>query len=215
MKIEDFEDIKRSGLIEKRATALGPNVRDKCTLKLEQTYKRLWLGLEIISWNQPSGFSGWILRKFGLLTRQDGLDLLDNPLDPVYLEHLWEKHGPKPEASRFFYWRTALIGQYIVARNRGYIPVKVLDWLEEQDPLLYIFLSNYGRVIQSRPGHEDLLALGYHYDLECRQGKPVSLGDVLLEFNFQSLLEYMNYPETGNLMVREITSKERANAREN
>lgn len=208
----DFEDIKNSGLIEKRASALGPSVRDKCDQVLELTYKRLWLGLEIISWNQQTGFTGWILRKFGLLTRQDGLDLLSKPVDPAYLEFLWKEHGPKPEASRFFYWRTALIGQYIVARNKAYIPVRVLDWLEEQDPLLYTFLSNFGRVIQSMPGHEDLLALGYHYDFECRKGQQVSLGEVLIEFDFQTLLDYMNYPETGNLMVQAASFKDRVNA---
>lgn len=212
MKIESFDDIKQSGLIEKRAAALGPIVRDKCDPALEQAYKRLWLGLEIISWNQPAGFSGWILRKFGLLTRQDGLDLLNKPANPEFLEYLWKEHGSKPENSRFFYWRTALIGQYIVARNRAYVPVKVLDWLEEQDPLLYMFLSNYGRLIQARLGHEDLLALGHHYDLECQQGQQVSLGDVLLEFNIVLLLEYMNYPETVNLMVQAASFKDRVNA---
>jgi hypothetical protein len=216
-ELQSFDDIKESGLIDKRAAALGPIVREPCDPVLEQAYRRLWLGLEIICWNQPTGLTGWFLKKAGVLTRSDGLDLLGKPVNPEYVQRLWDKHGPKSKDSPFFYWRTALIGQYLRARNFCFLPVRQhkLRWLYEQDPLLSDFLSNFGRVIQSGPGNEDLLALGYHYNLECWHGEPISLGDVLLEFNIKPLLDYMNFPDTGSFIVREMTIEERANARGN
>lgn len=207
-----FEDLKKSGLIAKRAAALGLNIRDTSNPVLEEAYKRLWLALEIVSKSQPTGFSGWILKKLGVLTRQDGYDLLDKSVEPAHLEYLWKECGPISGKPRFFYWRTALIDQYIWARNFCYIPIKELKWLEEQDPLLFTFLKNFGRDIQSNPGSEDLLALGNHYDLESLQGEAVSLGDVLLEFNYPSLMEYLNFPETGDLKVQAASFKDRVNA---
>lgn len=186
-----FAELRERGILDKRPAALGAKFGGECEPQLEAAYRRLWLGMEIVSWSNPPGFMGWILKKIGRLTRKDGLDLLSMTPKPEYLEQLWKSFAPKPADRRFFYWRTALIGQYIVARNVSYIHIQGMDWLDEQDPLLYNFLSNFGRIMEG----EDLLALGLHFDVECRQGEPVSFIEVLQDMPMSELEEYIKYPE--------------------
>lgn len=207
-----FKELKDRGILDKRPAALGPKFGGECDPELEAGYKRLWLGMEIVTRPNPPGIMGWILKTIGRPTRQDGLDLLSLTPKPEYLDRLWKGFAPKTADRRFFYWRTAIIGQYIAARSVSYIHIKGLYWLEEQDPLLYTFLVNFGRLIQAREGNEDLLALGVHYDLECRQGEPTSFMEVLQDMPMDALEEYLNFPEQGNLQVQAAKFKEMVDA---
>lgn len=189
-----FEELQRRGTLEKRPAALGPALSGKCDPKLEASYKRLWLGMEIISRPNPPGIMGWILRILGRPSRQDGLDLLSLTPKPEHLDRLWRRFKPKPTDRRFFYWRTALISQYIMARNITYIHIKGMDWLKTQDPLLYTFLANLDRFTQPIENSEDLLALEMHYELECRWGEPTSFIEAFQDMPMDELKEYFRLP---------------------
>ncbi|WP_408601455.1 hypothetical protein [Pseudomonas sp. PLMAX] len=203
-----FDELRERGILDKRPAALGPKFGGECEPELEAAYKRLWLGMEIVSWPNPPGFMGWFLKKIGRLTRQDGIDLLMRAPKPGYVDRLWKSFGPKPTELRFFYWRTALIGQYIVARNMSYIQLKGMDWLAEQDPLLFNFLTNFGRITDG----EDLLALGLHFDVECRLGEPTSFIEVLQDMPMKELEEYINFPGHWDGEIQALKLREKVDA---
>lgn len=191
----NLDEIIERKYIQKRTAALGPKfLGAKCDPALEAVYKRLFVGLEIVSWPQPQGLKAWISKKIGFLNRQDGIDLLLKPYWPTEkAQPFWESLLSLSKGRPYYYWRTTLIAKYIAARSETYIPVKELVWLKEADPLLYTFLSDYGRVMSG----EDFLALGMHFEVERISGKPTSFWDVLEDYDAGALEHYLSFPEGG------------------
>lgn len=63
-----FDELRERGILDKRPAALGAKFGGECEPELEAAYRRLWLGMEIVSWPNPPGIMGWFLKKIGRLT---------------------------------------------------------------------------------------------------------------------------------------------------
>lgn len=201
MELEDIELIEMR-LFNERYGALGARFDGICDPVLEEAYRRLWMGLEIISWDQPTGWLGWSVKKFGFLSRAEGLSLLtkSESASPQRIRDLWK--GMAPKKRPHYYWRTKLISQFLkalrpgpesrrdVGMNHCRIPIQSVKWVADQDPLLYRFFVSLLQPFDDNDP-KDLVALGVHYDFECRLGRSVSLMEVMRECESSVIGDYL------------------------